>query len=142
MCDCAQSCPALFNPMDYNPPGSCVLGISQARKLEWVAISFSRGSSRPWDGTCIFCVSCLGRRPPHHRATWDSQCSCIVLHAQRQCLRVPAPPRPHQHLLLSDSDPVLICFPDANDVELLFTCLSALCIPYLKRCLLRSYALF
>ena len=34
----------LCNPMDYNPPGSSVHGISQARILEWVAISFSRGS--------------------------------------------------------------------------------------------------
>ena len=35
----------LCDPMDYNSPGSCVHGISQARILEWVAISFSRGSS-------------------------------------------------------------------------------------------------
>ena len=32
-------------------------------------------------------------------------------------------PHPHQHLLSSDSDPGLICFPDATDVELLFLCL-------------------
>ena len=37
---CAQSCPALCDPMDCNPPGSYVRGISQARILEWVAISF------------------------------------------------------------------------------------------------------
>ena len=36
----------ICNPMDYSPPGSSVHGISQARILEWVAISFSRGSSR------------------------------------------------------------------------------------------------
>ena len=42
---CAQLCPTLFNPMDYSPPGSSVHGIVQARILEWVAISFSRGSS-------------------------------------------------------------------------------------------------
>ena len=40
-----QSCPSLRNTMDYSPPGSSVPGISQARILEWVAISFSRGSS-------------------------------------------------------------------------------------------------
>ena len=34
-------------PMDYSPPSSPVHGISQARTLEWVAISFSRGSSQP-----------------------------------------------------------------------------------------------
>ena len=33
-------------------------GIFQARLLEWVAISFSRGSSRPRDGTCISCLAC------------------------------------------------------------------------------------
>ena len=41
----AQSCPALCDPMDCSLPGSSVHGISQARLLEWVAISFSRGSS-------------------------------------------------------------------------------------------------
>ena len=41
----AQSCPTLCDPVDCRPPGSCVHGISQARILEWVAISFSRGSS-------------------------------------------------------------------------------------------------
>ena len=38
-----QSRPTLCKPMDYNPPGSSVHGILQARILEWVAISFSRG---------------------------------------------------------------------------------------------------
>ena len=40
-----QSCPTLCDPMDYILPGSSVRGIFQARVLEWVAISFSRGSS-------------------------------------------------------------------------------------------------
>ena len=39
----AQLCPTLCNPMDCSPPGSS--GIFQARILEWVAISYSRGSS-------------------------------------------------------------------------------------------------
>ena len=38
-----QSCPTLSNPIDCSPPGSPVPGILQARTLEWVAISFSRG---------------------------------------------------------------------------------------------------
>ena len=42
---CAQSCPALCNPLDCSPPGSSVPGILQARILEWVAIPISRGSS-------------------------------------------------------------------------------------------------
>ena len=36
-----QSCPTLCDPIDSSPPGSAVLGILQARTLEWVAISFS-----------------------------------------------------------------------------------------------------
>ena len=38
-------CLTLLDTMDYSPPGSSVHGISQARIQEWVAISFSRGSS-------------------------------------------------------------------------------------------------
>ena len=41
----AQSCPTLCDPMDCSPPGSSGHGILQARMLEWVAISFSGGSS-------------------------------------------------------------------------------------------------
>ena len=40
-----------FNLMNCSPPGSSVYGILQARKLEWIAISFSRGSSQPRDQT-------------------------------------------------------------------------------------------
>ena len=54
-----QSCPTLCDPRDHSLPGSSVHGISQARILEWVAIPFFRGSSRPRDWTCI---SCIGRQ--------------------------------------------------------------------------------
>ena len=37
----AQSCPTLSDPMDCSLPGSSILGIFQARVLEWVAIAFS-----------------------------------------------------------------------------------------------------
>ena len=43
----AQLCLTLSDPMDCRLPGSSVDGIFQARLLEWVAISFSRGSSQP-----------------------------------------------------------------------------------------------
>ena len=49
----AQSCLTLCNPMDCSLPGSSVHGISQARILQWVATSFSRGSSQPRDRPCI-----------------------------------------------------------------------------------------
>ena len=48
-----QSCPTLCDPMDGSPPGSSVHGILQARILEWVAISFSKGSSQPRDWICL-----------------------------------------------------------------------------------------
>ena len=49
----AQSCPTLCDPMDYSLLGSSIHEIFQARVLEWVAISFSRGSSRPGDRTQV-----------------------------------------------------------------------------------------
>ena len=48
-------------------PSSSVHGIFQARVLEWVAISFSRGSSQPRDQTQF---SCSGRWILYHCATW------------------------------------------------------------------------
>ena len=48
-----QLCPTLCDPTDCSPPGSSVHGILQARILEWVAISFSRGSSWPRGWTRI-----------------------------------------------------------------------------------------
>ena len=49
----AQLCLTLCDPMDCGPSGSSVHGILQARMLEWVAISFSRGSSLPQDQTWV-----------------------------------------------------------------------------------------
>ena len=53
-------CPTLCNPMDCSLPGSSVHGIFQSRVLEWIAISFSRGSSRPRNQTRVSCIA--GRR--------------------------------------------------------------------------------
>ena len=49
----AQSYPTLCDPVDCSLPGSSVDGILQARMLEWVAISFSRGPSQPRDQTRV-----------------------------------------------------------------------------------------
>ena len=49
----AQSCSTLRDPVDCSLPNSSVHGIFQAIVLEWIAISFSRGSSRPRDGTQV-----------------------------------------------------------------------------------------
>ena len=53
----AQLCPTLCNPLDCSPPGPSVHGILQARMLEWVAMPFSRGSSRPRDQTPVSCIA-------------------------------------------------------------------------------------
>ena len=52
----ALSCPTLCDPMDNCLLDSSVHGIFQARVLEWVAISFSRGSSWPRDRTWVSCI--------------------------------------------------------------------------------------
>ena len=62
----------LFNLMDCSPPGSSVHGNLQARILGWVAMPFSRGSSRPRDWTCISCVSCIAGIFFTHWATWEA----------------------------------------------------------------------
>ena len=52
----AQSCPTLCDSMDCSLQGFSVHGIFQARILEWVAISFPRGASRPRDRTRVSCI--------------------------------------------------------------------------------------
>ena len=76
-CSFAHSCLTLCDPMDCNPPGSSVYRNSQARILEWVAISSSRGSSWPGDWTCM---SFVGRQVLYHCtnldiSTWLSTCA-------------------------------------------------------------------
>ena len=62
MCWAVPSCVGFFcDPMDCSLSGSSVHGIFQARMLEWVAIAFSRGSSRPRDRTQVSGISCNGR---------------------------------------------------------------------------------
>ena len=56
----------LCDPMDYSLPGSSAQHILQARILEWVAISCSRGSSWPRDQTQVSYVFCIGRRVLYH----------------------------------------------------------------------------
>ena len=69
-----QSCQALCNPMNCSPPGSSVHRILQARRLEWGAIPFSRGSSQPRNQTLI---------------------SLCVLHWQAGSLPLAPPGKPH-----------------------------------------------
>ena len=80
VCTDAQSCPALCDPMDCSPPGSSVHGIFQARILELVALSYSRGSSRPRDWTHISVSPALaGQFFTYHCTTCETLCSMGLL---------------------------------------------------------------
>ena len=70
-----QSCLTLCNSMNHSLPGSTVHGIPQARILEWVAISFSRGSSWSWIPTCVSYISCSGS----WEATQPCVCVCVCI---------------------------------------------------------------
>ena len=66
---CTRLCPTLSDPTNCGPPGSSVRGISQARILEWVAVSSSRASSQHRDQTYVSYVSHIGRQIFYHRTT-------------------------------------------------------------------------
>ena len=63
-------------------PGSSVPGIFQVRILEWVAVSYSMGSSQPRDQTSISSVSCIGKQILYHWVTWEALqtwwCQCNI----------------------------------------------------------------
>ena len=68
----------LFVTSQTVAPGCSVHGISQARILEWVAISSSRRSSQPRDQIYISSISCTGRRILYHSTTWEGHAiECI-----------------------------------------------------------------
>ena len=73
----AQLCLSLFDPVDWSPPGFSVRGILQARILEWVAIPFSRGSSRPRmePGSSALQAGSLPSEPPGKPMWWWHSCS-------------------------------------------------------------------
>ena len=77
VCVHTQLCLSPCNPMDCSLSGSSVHGISQARRLEWIAISSSRGSSRPRGRTCVSCISCIDRWVLHHCATFKALHVCV-----------------------------------------------------------------
>ena len=84
-CSVVKSCLILWDCMDCSPPVSSVHGILQARILEQVAISSSRGSSQARDCTGI---------------------SCVILHWQAYSFTTEPPGKPHCHLsLLAESAP-------------------------------------
>ena len=86
----AQLCPTLCDPRDCSLPRTSVHGILQAKILDWVVISFSKGSSRPTDWINICWVSCIDRqmlplRPlgsPILLCVCVCVCVCVCLVAQ------------------------------------------------------------
>ena len=79
VCVCTQSCPTLCNWMDYSLQGFSVHEISQARILEWLAMPFSRGSSRP---RYLMCISCNGRWLVYQWATWEASLHWSIFNLQ------------------------------------------------------------
>ena len=81
MCVCAQLLSHIWlcEPLDCSPPGSSVCRIFQARILQWLTISSSRGSSWPRDQTCIACVFCIGKRVLYYWVTWEAQAEAYFM---------------------------------------------------------------
>ena len=93
--------------MDCGRPGSSVHGTSQARILEWVAISPSRGSSQIRDRTR---VSGTGRQILYHAATWEDPRHHLVPYISHRELhgeQVPLPGACHGSLPPSPKGPAL-----------------------------------
>ena len=74
-----QSYLTVYNLMDCSPPGSSVHGILQARILEWVAISFSRGSSQPRDRTQFSCTAV------RFFTIWATREALVYIHITNKC---------------------------------------------------------
>ena len=97
-----QLCPPLCNPQDCSPPGSSVHGILQERILEWVAISFSRGSSQLRDQTWVSCIAgrfftiwatreALASHIPYHIPLISNSCCFCLLNISLSCPAFPSP---------------------------------------------------
>ena len=79
MCVCSVVSNSLWPHGVCSLPDSSVHVILQARILEWVATSFSRGSSQPRDGTHIYCISCIGRWVLYHQRHLGSSYSRLFV---------------------------------------------------------------
>ena len=86
-CISAQLYPTLFYSMDCSLPVSSVHGIFQARIMERVAISSSRGSSQPGDPTRI---SCTGRQILYHRPAGKARHVLMVRVLMTACEGLPS----------------------------------------------------
>ena len=99
VCVCAQSCLTLWDPVNYSPPGSSVHGISQARILEQVTISYSRGYSWPRGGNCVSSVSCIDRWILYHQQHLGSQVLATALIEEQVLAELEKAMAPHSSAL-------------------------------------------
>ena len=76
VCTWVQLCLTLGDPMDCSSPGSCVQRIFQARVLEWVAVTYSKGSSQPRDRTRVSCGFCISKWILYHCTTGEGHPLC------------------------------------------------------------------
>ena len=75
VCVCAQSCPTLCGPMDCSVPGSAILGIFQARILEWVVIPYARDFLNPGIEAASLVSPALEDGFFATNTTWETQCN-------------------------------------------------------------------
>ena len=124
MCSAAKSCLTPCDPMDCSPPGSSVPGISQATALEWVATSFSRGSSWPRDWTCSSYASCIGRQILYHWATWKPDSAEKDTKAQNNLKSLHAALFPFRLPIYSFNQDVVTLPGEGNGNPLQYSCLE------------------
>ena len=91
----AWSCPTLCSPTDCSPPGSSVR-VFQARILERIPISYSRGSSRPRDRTRVSCNSCTAGRFFITSVTWEAPKMTLIEIEIISCQNFHVPMAPFQ----------------------------------------------
>ena len=105
---------SLCDPRDCSPPGSSSHGIFQARILEWVAISSSRGSSQPRNSTHSSYTSCIAggffttEPPGKSKASWSCNQSHETVHSasgnnEHRYYHQPSPLTPLRALCLSQT---------------------------------------
>ena len=97
VCVNALSCPPLCDFIECNLPGSSINEMFQAKILEQVAISSSRGSFRSRDRNQVSCSSCLGRQILYHWATWEALNNTEVLPNPGSYVRGIVRPNKHKH---------------------------------------------
>ena len=117
------------DPMD--PSLSSVHGILQARILEWVSMSFYRGSSWPRDWTWLSCISCITGRFFTHWATWEAH-SVLLVQFSRSVMSDSLWPHEPQHTRPPCPSPTSGVYPKPMSIELVISSSHLiLCCPLL-----------